>query len=184
MVAVSRCQWRNWNTWGDMNNGQRKETNKATSRSVRNGYRNHISDALKDIEAAELSGDSSGLFCLAKSLSSKRTGNAFVQPSTDGNIETQVLRHNNWEYEKKPLIWTEPQVSRRTRCRILRLRRWQCLWRRGSRKSIRAWCHNGWTVQGHRVGNRWIISRSSSNLGGRRNPITFYCRRDILALQK
>ena len=78
--------------WSKMNNVERKITNKEISRSAREDYRNHVESILQDIESANSQGNTTEVFRLAKSLSTKRSGNLTVQPSidSDGNPITSA----------------------------------------------------------------------------------------------
>lgn len=69
--------------WSRMNVDERKTINKDISRSARNDYRDHVNSVLTDIEKEGSVGNITEVYRLSKSLSTKRSGNAFVQPSVD-----------------------------------------------------------------------------------------------------
>ena len=85
--------------WDRLNDDQRKQLKRAISRSARNDYRDYVANILTDIEKEDRIGNCKEVFRLTKSLSNKRKGNQFVQPSVDihGNeIETTEQQLDAW----------------------------------------------------------------------------------------
>ena len=71
--------------WDKMTSTQRKDANKDTSISARNDYRQYVEGVLGDIETANAVGNVTEVFKCAKQLSSRGTGNRFIQSTLDGN---------------------------------------------------------------------------------------------------
>ena len=87
------------NHWDKMTTPQRKEAHKSISRAARNDYRSYVEGVLNEIEEANSAGNATEVFKKAKQLSSKGTGNKFVQPVLDdsGNpITSTEQQHELW----------------------------------------------------------------------------------------
>ena len=75
------------------------DINKEISRSARNDYRTYVNSILESIEEENSAGNTTEVFRLARSLSSKKKDNLSVQPSTDmeGNLITSSeQQHEAW----------------------------------------------------------------------------------------
>ena len=83
--------------WKTLNLNESKLMNKEISRSVRNDYRIHVERSIEDIEEAEIVGNTTVIFKLAKQLKPKGKGNLYCQPSKDT--------------EGKPITSTEKQLE-------------------------------------------------------------------------
>ena len=71
--------------WHALNEEERKAASREISRSARNDYRSYVNDLLQDMEKYEAIGNSREVYKIAKALSNKKRGNAFVQPGVDVN---------------------------------------------------------------------------------------------------
>ena len=69
--------------WQQLSDDQRRQIKKDVSRSARQDYRDYVDSILEDIEQADSVGNTKEVFRLSKSLSNKRNGNKFIQPSVD-----------------------------------------------------------------------------------------------------
>ena len=103
--------------WDKMTSTQRKAANKNISRSARNDYRQYVEGVLGDIETANAAGNVTEVFKCAKQLSSRGTGNSFLQPTLDGNgdpITTTEQQHQLWADfldNKFAAISNDPEVD-------------------------------------------------------------------------
>ena len=94
---VTRTAKRGWNTsdttksllkerserWDKLSADQRRHLKRQISHSARQDFRDYVDSLLGDIEQAVAVGNIKEVFRITKSLSNKRNGNKFIQPSKD-----------------------------------------------------------------------------------------------------